>query len=165
MGMVPQQANVLLVDDSENDRLLFKIAMKHSNVRRFHLLKPLANGAEAIAYLSGAGPYHDRTAFPYPDLLVLDLKMPFKNGFDVLEFLRNQSSSAGVIIISDSNAKSDQDRALALGAIDYYLKPDGLPGLVELCERIETTLSEGAFKRRSKRVSGHPRRQYVQPAR
>jgi CheY-like chemotaxis protein len=92
MVAVPQVCNLLLVDDSENDRLLFKIALEHFPAGRFRLLQPLTNGAEAIAYLSGAYPYRDRTLFPYPDLLALDLKMPLKSGFEVLHFLRSQPS-------------------------------------------------------------------------
>src|SRR6185436_10417043 len=82
-SMVPHPCNVLLVDDADNDRMLFKIAFDQVEPKQLRLLKPLKNGAEAISYLAGCVPFADRQAFPYPDLLILDLKMPLKNGFDV----------------------------------------------------------------------------------
>jgi DNA-binding response OmpR family regulator len=69
---------------------------------------------------------------------VLDLKMPHKTGFDVLEFLRTRPSSLVTVVLSDSSAECDKDRARALGAAEYFVKPDGLTGLIELIPRLET---------------------------
>ena len=135
--MVPHVCNVLLVDDAENDRLLLKIAFEQAEPKSLSLLKPLSNGAEAIAYLAGRPPFDDRHMFPYPDMLVLDLKMPLKNGFEVLEWIRTQASRPVVVILSDSSQKADKDRAFALGAADYCVKPGGLPELVALISRFE----------------------------
>jgi response regulator RpfG family c-di-GMP phosphodiesterase len=73
---------ILLVDDSEDDialmRRAFKKAEFNSPIQEVH------NGEEAIAYLKGEGAYSDRNQFPLPAIVLLDLNMPMKNGFEVL---------------------------------------------------------------------------------
>ncbi|MFN7140079.1 MAG: response regulator, partial [Limisphaerales bacterium] len=65
--------------------------------------------------------------FPLPDILILDLKMPKKNGFDVLEWVRSQASfhNLPVIILSSSDMPEDVQRAYALGASTYFVKSIG----------------------------------------
>jgi DNA-binding response OmpR family regulator len=155
-SMVPHPCNVLLVDDADNDRMLFKIAFDQVEPKQLRLLKPLKNGAEAISYLAGCVPFADRQAFPYPDLLILDLKMPLKNGFDVLEWLRNQPMRPTVIILSDSSQKTDKDRAFSLGATDYYVKPNGLPELVAMISRMETTWCRTALRPLPAKTTARP---------
>lgn len=147
MQAAARVGTLLLVDDAENDRMLFKIAFDQAKPRHIRLLRPLTNGAEAIDYLSGAGKYQDRAAFPYPDVLALDLKMPYKTGFDVLEFLRAHPSPLIAVVLSDSAAECDKERASALGAADYFVKPDGLPGLIDIFPRLETLWSRAFASR------------------
>jgi len=80
---------VLVADDSEDDRLLMKQALRRA--KRLELAGEVTNGREAIAYLSGHADFGDREKFPLPDLLLLDLKMPHKDGFEVLQWLQSES--------------------------------------------------------------------------
>src|SRR2546422_1379981 len=79
---------ILLVDDNPDDVLLIQRAFHKAGVR--DALKVVRDGDQAIQYLSGSGPYADRQSFPLPFLVLLDLKMPGTDGFDVLEWTRAQ---------------------------------------------------------------------------
>src|SRR6266446_3785564 len=80
------RATVLLAEDDPDDVLLAQIAFEKA--RLANPLQVVRDGEEAIAYLQGEGRYGDRHCFPLPMLLLLDLKMPRVNGFQVLEWLR-----------------------------------------------------------------------------
>ena len=110
-----------MVDDSDEDYLLVKLAMKKTP--RLQLLSQLFNGDEAIAYLSGDGKYGDRNQYPFPDLLLLDLKMPGLSGFDVLKWIKTRVfEDLVVVIFSGSNERADMTAALELGAHYYQQK-------------------------------------------
>lgn len=83
------------------------------------------NGNEVIEYLSGLNQYADRLLFPLPILLVLDNKMPRKNGFEVLEWLNQNKifTSLPVVMLSSSKMPSDIGKARELGAKAYLVKP------------------------------------------
>ena len=137
---MPQRScNLLLVDDAENDQLLFRIACRGASPHSLRLLPPRFSGAGAIRYLSGQGEFADRARFPYPDVLLLDLKMPFKNGFEVLEWIANQPRKPVVYVLTDSTNKVDREKAMKLGAADYFIKPAGMPELTELVEHLDRT--------------------------
>ena len=110
---------IVIADDSADDRFLFKNAI--SLVPRLEVVAEVTNGTEAIAYLHGLGQFADRQRFPLPDMLLLDLKMPFKDGFDVLESMRSRSfKNMLVVVLTDSLRTDHVKRALDMGA-DYYL--------------------------------------------
>src|SRR2546425_7191817 len=116
-------ATVLLAEDDLDDVLLTQIAF-----RRARLANPLhvvRDGEEAIAYLSGEGAFADRDRFPFPILLLLDLKMPKVDGFEVLEWLQSQPARRHlpVAILTSSDQDPDIGRAHALGADSYLIKP------------------------------------------
>jgi CheY-like chemotaxis protein len=79
---------ILLVDDSENDIDLMRMAFRKAEVNS--PLQEVHNGEEAITYLKGEGIYSDREKYPLPSVMLLDLNMPMKNGFDVLSWVRTQ---------------------------------------------------------------------------
>src|SRR5687768_10167162 len=83
------------------------------------------DGHETIAYLGGEGKFANRVEYPLPDLMLLDLKMPRKTGFDVLEWLRTQPSLARlrVVVLTTSEELRDVNRAYALGAASFLVKP------------------------------------------
>lgn len=85
----------------------------------------VANGEEAIDYLSGTGRFSDRYAYPEPDLVVMDLKMPRKGGFELLEWFRNLQEGAliPVVVLTASSHEPDVQRAYTLGANSYFIKP------------------------------------------
>ena len=112
---------VLLVDDSEDDRLFLRLALRDNP--RLVVVGELCDGEEAISYLSGRGEFADREKYPFPDVMLLDLKMPRKTGYDVLTWLRDQSlNDLVVIVISGSFLPEDISRSLALGATAYHRK-------------------------------------------
>ena len=130
---------VLMVDDSEDDCLLLKMAFKRTN--RLHFIGSLSDGEELVSYLAGKGKYSDREQYPMPDMVLLDLMMPRKNGFEVLEWLREQRfGEMLVVVLSGSDQSQDIQRAMALGA-DYYHTKEGSPlKRFELVKQLEEYL-------------------------
>ena len=109
-----QCCNLLLVDDSEDDLYLLKRALaRHPD---FRVVGQARDGDAAIDYLSGAGPFADRTRHPWPDLMVLDLKMPGRDGYDVLQWMSGRSPRPRVAVFTASSLDTDKTRATELGA-------------------------------------------------
>jgi len=114
--------HVLVADDSENDRFLIKRAMQ--NASRLKIVAEVTNGEEVIAYFSGDKEFVDRERFPLPDLLLLDLKMPRKDGFEVLRWLQKRSmAEVTVVVLTDSMEPTYLKQALDLGADLFQVKP------------------------------------------
>ncbi|MDB6123493.1 MAG: response regulator receiver protein [Pedosphaera sp.] len=131
-------ATVLHVDDDASDSLLMKQACRKA-VASFGL-QSVSDGEMAIDYLSGSGVYADRSKYPLPDLMLLDLKMPRKTGFDVLEWARSQEKfkSLPILVLTASNQEGDIRRAYELGANSYLVKPVGIHTLIEMVKMIES---------------------------
>jgi CheY-like chemotaxis protein len=129
-------ANILLVEDHQDDVFFFRRALKSAGLG--HCITAVSDGEEAIKYLSGQPPYDDRDRWPVPDVVVLDLKMPKKDGFEVLEWLRDQNAlrPAPVVVLTSSNLAADQKRAKDLGARNYYIKPVDFDKLVGVAKDI-----------------------------
>src|SRR6266446_8940577 len=121
-----QKLDILLVDDNPIDLVFFGRAAKRTllNIR----LQTLTAGQQAIDYLEAKGEYNERSRFPWPDLIVLDLKMPEVNGFDFLAWRKASAlfSSIPVIIFSGSNEPDDIKRIFELGANKHIVKPTDL---------------------------------------
>ena len=98
------------------------------------------DGAEAIAYLSGEAPYNDRTSYPMPKALFVDLKMPKVDGLDLLTWVRRESSipHLPVVIMTGSNEINDVKQAFALGANSFLVKPVQLENLKEVLKLIDS---------------------------
>src|SRR3989442_6456219 len=114
---------ILLVDDSENDREIMRVAFKKANFS--NPLQEVHNGEEAIAYLKGEDVYTDRNKFPLPAVMLLDLNMPMKNGFDLLSWVRTQPAlkRLSIVILTASTRMEDVERAFDLGANSFLVKP------------------------------------------
>ena len=127
-----ENRTILLVDDSENDLCLMRIAFEGAGLKQ--TLKEVHNGDEAIAYLQGEPPFDDRTKFPLPAAMLLDLNMPRRNGFEVLEWLRAQPvlKRLTVIILTASLREEDVDRAFDLGANSFLVKPSSIEDLTSI---------------------------------
>lgn len=130
--------NVLHVDDDEGDTLLLQQACVKAKVS--FALHSVENGEKAIAYLQGTEKYVNRERHPLPTLILLDLKMPRKNGFDVLGWIRGQDrfKSLPVIMFTASNQEEDIKRAYATGANSYLVKPVGINTLVEMMQLLDS---------------------------
>jgi CheY-like chemotaxis protein len=114
---------ILIAEDNEDHVLLLRRALQKGAV-----LNPVFvvnDGEETIAYLSGEGKYADRYEYPLPALLLLDLKMPKKNGFEVLEWIRGQPGlkRLRVVVLTTSDSPDDIDRAYEMGANAFMVKP------------------------------------------
>ena len=123
---------ILLVEDDLNDVLLMQRAFRKANLTNpLHVAR---DGLEAIEYLTHQGQFADATRYPPPTLMVLDLKMPRKNGFETLEWLRQQPGLKRMVavVLSSSSERADIDRAYDLGANSYLVKPADFQTLVRL---------------------------------
>ena len=131
---------VLTVDDSEDDTLLFQRACRKIEVS--FGLYTVNDGQRGIDYISGADAFANRQQYPLPDLLLLDLKMPKKNGFEVLEWVREQSVSKNlpVIIFTSSENDGDIQQAYEKGANWYVMKPVNYNDLLKIANTINSYL-------------------------
>ena|SRR2546426_248162 len=129
---MPDQAVILLAEDREDDILLIKRAFEKGDIR--NPLYVVRNGEEVVAYLKGEGRYSNRAEYPLPDLLLLDLKMPGMDGFDVLRWLRQQSDfgSLRVVVLTSSDRIQDVNSAYHLGANSFLVKPIDFQNVIEL---------------------------------
>jgi CheY-like chemotaxis protein len=101
-------------------------------------LQVVGDGERALDYLEGRDDYADRTAFPLPTLVLLDLKLPRRSGFEVLEALRAHPVLGKVIVVvlTSSNESVDIDRAYRLGANSYLVKPISPEAMSELVQAL-----------------------------
>lgn len=121
--MQSEPFTILVVEDNAEEVILLQRAFKKTGMDiAVHFV---VNGEEAIDYLSGTDRFNDRITYPEPDLVMMDLKMPRKGGFEVLEWFRNLQEGAliPVIVLTSSDREADIQRAYSLGANSYFLKP------------------------------------------
>ena len=112
--------NILLAEDSEDDEILFRRALqRHPD---WSVVRCVQDGDQALKYINGEGVFGDRIKHPFPDVLVLDLKMPNRNGFEVLEALQGRCDTLVIAIFSSSDEPRDITRAYQLGAHLYQTK-------------------------------------------
>jgi CheY-like chemotaxis protein len=133
------------VDDSENDVTLMNVAFRRARLN--NPLQVVHNGEEAIAYLAGQRQYTDRKKFPLPAVMLLDLNMPMKDGFEVLDWLRKQSGLKrfSIIVLTASLRPEDVERAFELGAHSYLVKPAALDDLVTMIQCLRDWLKLNHF--------------------
>lgn len=113
----------MLVEDDENDVFFMRRALHKANLEiPMHVVM---DGQAAVDYLQGTAEYADRTQHPLPDLVLLDLKLPYLHGFEVLEWIRQQPlfRELPVIVLTSSPEERDRRQAAALGAQAYCVKP------------------------------------------
>ncbi len=120
---MPTTRPLLIVEDEENDVFFLKRALEKAGI--LNPVYSVGTGQEAIDYLSGAGHFSDRSRYPLPFLVLLDLKLPCLNGTEVLKWIRTQSplQTLLVLILSSSTLATDLDEAYRSGANAYFVKP------------------------------------------
>jgi len=128
---------ILLVEDEANDVFFIKHAFQEVGI--LNPLRVMTDGREAINYLGGKGECADRERFPLPGLVLLDLKLPYVMGLEVLKWMRAQPElkTLIVIILSSSQLVPDIECAYQLGANAYLVKPSTPPELRELATGIK----------------------------
>ena len=140
-----EKTTILLVDDSETDLLLMRRAFKQANADA--RLQEVNNGEEAIAYLKGERVYDDREQYPFPTVVLLDLNMPMKNGFEVLAWVRAQPilRRLSIIVLTTSERVEDVERAFDAGAQAYLVKPATMQGLIAMIRSLCDWLQYNQF--------------------
>jgi CheY-like chemotaxis protein len=136
---------VLYAEDEVNDIYFLKLAFE--NVGLPCALNSVPDGEQALEYLSGIGPFTDRSQYPLPALVLLDINMPKQTGLQVLEWIRRQPQfkSLPVVILTSSLREEDMEKARELGADDYLLKPSDPLKLVNVVKSLhERWLSQPA---------------------
>jgi CheY-like chemotaxis protein len=114
--------HILHVEDNQDDALLIELGFR--KLRQPCTMTCVEDGAAAIAYLKGEGPYADRERYPLPTLALMDIKIPRYSGLEVLEWIRGQASFRGlpVVIFTSSRNQEDIRRAYDLGVNAYLVK-------------------------------------------
>lgn len=139
MGTLPK--TVLVAEDDPNDVRLLELAAQQFPPQEigFHVVR---DGEQAMAYLRGEGVYSDRQAYPLPDLVLLDVRMPRVDGFQVLHWIRAQPDlkRLKVFVWADSQFYSDIDRAQKGGADRVIPKPNQIAGLRDILREVKEML-------------------------
>lgn len=127
---------VLIADDDSNDVFFLRRAFQKAGLS--HTVLDVPDGERAIHYLSGEENYADRSQYPIPTLMFLDLKMPKVSGFEVLEWLGTQKDlhDLKVVVLSSSGLQSDIQRARNLGAHDYRVKPADIDDMINMVKEV-----------------------------
>src|SRR3954468_2258939 len=122
---------VLVADDDPNDRYLLQHAVRDGVPIDLH---EVVDGAELVQYLKGHHPFDNRSMYPFPDLVILDLKMPRQDGLQVLKWLRKQPEFRRLptVMLSGSGLEQDVEAAYALGVNSYFSKPSRHEDLLNL---------------------------------
>jgi CheY-like chemotaxis protein len=123
---------ILIGEDDENDVVLLQRALLRGGITNpTHICR---DGQEVINYLKGDPPYTDRDQFPFPRMLILDLKMPLLTGLDVLRWIRGhpECSVIPTLVLTTSAHERDVTDAYQVGANAYMVKPGSFDELVSL---------------------------------
>lgn len=127
---------ILLVEDNPDDELLTLRALKKNNIRNEVVVA--RDGAEAIDFLFGEGPYAGRDTTHQPQIIMLDLHLPKVSGLDVLKRLREdpRTKVLPVIILTTSKEECDIVNSYSYGANSYIRKPVDLAQFVEAMRQL-----------------------------
>ena len=117
------QLNILLVEDNDDDIFLMRRALRKTSLTC--PLQVVTDGQQALDYLKGLEKYANRFTYPLPDVIFLDLKLPYVHGFDVLAWIRQKSpmKELPVIVLTSSAEDRDHKRAAELRVKSYLVKP------------------------------------------
>jgi CheY-like chemotaxis protein len=145
---------ILQVEDDPNDVFLLKHALRKAGVP--NPIQVVNDGQAAIDYLKGAGKFADRETFPFPCLVLLDLKLPLVMGLDVLKWIRQPSQPPVVVIVLSASAEEpDIATAYRLGANAFLTKPSKASQLEDMVKAIRdfwlthNTLPQESYRERA----------------
>jgi len=121
--------NILVVEDNASEQIIMKEAFKEAGVK--HNLNMVGDGILALEFLKGQGVYHNA---PKPDLIILDLNMPRRNGLEVLGDIKNNPKWVHIPILVFSNSEFPRDicRCYTMGANAFLNKPVDFQGFIDL---------------------------------
>lgn len=123
INAMKSELTILLAEDDENDIALLQQALRKNNLPS--AIQVCRDGEEAIKYLSGIEPYHNRQEHPFPGVVFLDIKLPKRSGLEVLAWIRSHPNFRvlPVMLLTSSRMESDIAEAYELGANAYIVKP------------------------------------------
>ena len=130
-------AQILLVEDNQMDVVLTLDAFREAKLKNtIHVAR---NGQEALDYLFGNDKYANRDEFPLPALILLDLKMPGIDGFEVLRQVKGTEKLKRIPVIILTSSREEGDHALSydIGANSYLLKPVSFDGFTDVVRKID----------------------------
>ncbi|WP_341528720.1 response regulator [Nostoc sp. UHCC 0302] len=135
--MNTDQQTILLAEDDSNQVLLIRRALRKANLTQS--LHVVSDGETAISYLCGEGDYANRESYPLPTLILLDLKMPRKSGFEVLAWLKQQPElrRLPVVVLTSSQETADIHKAYDLGVNSYLVKPVSFTDLTAMIKLLD----------------------------
>lgn len=118
--------SILIAEDNPQEVLLLKLALRRNDIEG--PITIVSDGEEVLKYLRGSSPYDDRGKYPFPTLIFLDLKMPRRDGFAVLQWLKEhrECSVIPTIVMTSSSETADIRKAYELGANAYMVKPTSI---------------------------------------
>ena len=130
-------AHILVVEDNRMDVELTLDAFKEARLLNTIHVSP--NGQDALNYLFGRGEYADRITYPMPNLVLLDLKLPGVDGFEVLRQVKSAPILKRLPVVILTSSKEEGDRALTydIGANSYIVKPVSFNGFLDVIKQIE----------------------------
>ena len=147
--MHPAVRTILLVEDNDDDAFIFQRAYRNAGFP--HQVRVARDGDEASDYLFGQGGFADRVAHPVPYLVLLDLKLPFRPGLELLRMIRGETALANlcVVVLTSSAESRDVLRARELGAQAFLVKPPSTKVLEETIAAVDAWMDN--------RAAGFPR--------
>ena len=127
---------ILLVEDNADDEALTMRALKKNNIT--NQIVVARDGVEALDYLFGTGPHAGRDTSVQPELVLLDLKLPKVDGFEVLKKLRDDQRTKllAVVILTSSKEQQDVVNGYGLGANSYIRKPVDFQHFVDAVQQL-----------------------------
>jgi CheY-like chemotaxis protein len=139
------QQTILVVEDNEDD-----VYILNGVFRKAAIANPIqlaSDGQQASDYIAGVGQFANREQFPLPFLVLLDLKLPYRHGFEVLQSLRSQSTldHVSVVVLTSSAEERDIVKAYDLGARSFLVKPPTVPMVQEMMTVLRQRLENGDY--------------------
>ena len=129
---------ILVVEDSEDDFILLRQAFKRAKVDV--PLEWITDGQQAIDFFASTTgkASTEATNKPLPTLVLLDIKLPYKTGFEVLHWIRDQEQlkQLPVIMLTSSNETVDREKATQFGANSYLVKPSSIETLAQMLKQL-----------------------------
>ena len=132
-----EMSTILLVEDDEDDADLILYAFEKARIENPVLR--VAHGDAAVDYIEGGGSFTDRERYPLPVLVLLDLKLPRRSGFEVLKAIRSNEATkhTPVVVLTSSDDQTDIKRAYDLGANSYLVKPVSREALLTMVQTLD----------------------------
>lgn len=126
----------MLIEDQRMDIELTLNAFREA--RLANNIQVATSGEEALDYMVGKGKFADRKVHPLPDLILLDLKMPGIDGFEVLKQLKKTEKLKRIPVVVLTSSKEEGNRVLSfnLGANSYLVKPVSFDGFLHIVKEI-----------------------------